>query len=105
MTNRLGVLLLFGLLAATVFVFAAEKSRVGQTVADFTLKDPRDDQEVRLADLKDKKAIVVVFLGTECPVNNAFLPVLAALHKQFAGEGVQFLGINANQQDTPARVA
>jgi peroxiredoxin len=106
MTNRFGALLLFGgLLAATAFAFVGEKSRVGQTVADFTLKDPRDDQEVRLSGLKDKKAIVVVFLGTECPVNNAFLPVLTGLHKEFADKGVVFLGINANQQDTPARVA
>jgi peroxiredoxin/mono/diheme cytochrome c family protein len=74
-------------------------------IAAFSLKDPRDQKAVALADLKDKKAIVVVFLGTECPVNNAFLPVLAQLHKEYAPKGVQFLGINSNVQDTVKHVA
>ena len=73
--------------------------------APFTLKDPRDDKVVSLADLKDRKAIVVVFLGTECPVSNAFLPVLAAMHKDYSTRGVAILGVNSNRQDTPERVA
>jgi mono/diheme cytochrome c family protein len=47
----------------------------------------------------------VLFLGTECPINNAFLPVLAGLHKEYSPRGVRFLGVNSNRQDTPARVA
>src|SRR5207247_10195120 len=54
---------------------------------------------------KDKKAVAVVFLGTECPVNNAYLPRLAELHKTYAPRGVQLVAINANQQDSAARVA
>ncbi len=75
------------------------------SVAPFTLKDPRDQSEVRLSDLKDKKAIVVVFLGTECPISNQFLPELAHLHKEYSERGVQLLGINSNRQDTPDLVA
>jgi peroxiredoxin len=78
---------------------------IGQKVGAFRLEDPRDKKVWALADLKDKKAIVVVFLGTECPINNDFLPVLVRLHKEYTGRGVQFLGINSNRQDTPARVA
>ncbi len=72
---------------------------------DFRLADPRDDREVNFSDLKTKKAIVLVFLGTECPVSNSFVPVLVGLHKEYAGKGVVFVGVNANVQDTPARVA
>jgi mono/diheme cytochrome c family protein/thiol-disulfide isomerase/thioredoxin len=72
---------------------------------DFRLEDPRDEREISFADLKDKKAIVLVFMGTECPIGNSFLPVLAGLHKDCAGKGVAFLGVNSNLQDTPARVA
>src|SRR5262249_49519895 len=72
---------------------------------DFRLKDPRDDREVHFADLKDRKAVVLVFLGTECPLSNAFVPVLAGLSREYVDKGVAFLGINANSQDTPARVA
>jgi peroxiredoxin len=74
-------------------------------VAAFSLKDPRDQKTVALADLNDKKAIVVVFVGTECPVNNNFMPVLAKLHEDYASKGVAFVGVNANQQDTSERVA
>src|SRR5712692_7804644 len=74
-------------------------------VAPFTLTDPRDSKAVSLAALNDKKATVVVFLGTECPVSNAFLPVLADMHRDYAGKGVAFLGVNSNCQDTPERVA
>jgi thiol-disulfide isomerase/thioredoxin len=74
-------------------------------IRGFRLHDPRDNKVVDFADLKSSKAVVVLFLGTECPVNNAFLPVLAGLHKEFGERGVSFIAINANRQDTPARVA
>ena len=76
-----------------------------RTIDTFALKDPRDQKTVRLASLKDRKAIVVVFLGTQCPLSNAFLPELCRLHGEFASFGVAFLGINANEQDTLAAVA
>ncbi len=74
-------------------------------VENFTLPEPLTGKNVSLADFKDKKAFVLVFMGTECPINNSYMPRLAAFHKEFAGQGVQFLGINANLQDTPDRVA
>src|SRR5262249_15547722 len=77
---------------------------VGKTVGDFSLKDT-EGKRVGLSAFKDRKAVVVVFLGTQCPVNNAFLPRLAELHKEFAPKGVQFLAVNANQQDLPRQIA
>src|SRR5262249_6596774 len=71
----------------------------------FRLADPRAGKEVDFASFKEKKAIAVVFLGTECPVNNDFLPVLAGLHRESAGKQVAFRGVNSNRQDTPGRVA
>jgi peroxiredoxin/mono/diheme cytochrome c family protein len=55
--------------------------------------------------LKESKIIVVVFIGTECPINNAYMPRLAELHKSYAAKGVQFLAINSNRQDTVERIA
>jgi peroxiredoxin len=76
----------------------------GATVANFTLKDvhrrPRS-----LDGFKDRKAFVVVFLGTECPLANLYVPTLIALDKQYAPRGVQFLGINSNVQDSFLRVS
>lgn len=44
-----------------------------------------------------KKAIVLVFLGTECPVARLYVPTLAEQHEQFRREGVQFLGIYSDR--------
>src|SRR5262249_10051506 len=78
---------------------------VGKKVGGFTLTGPRAPRRVALADLKDHKAVLGVFLGTECPINNAFLTTLMELHKEYGSKGVAFLGINSNVQDTPERVA
>jgi peroxiredoxin len=80
-------------------------ANLGAKVTDFTLTEPRDQKPVALADYKDRKAVVVVFVGTECPINTAYLPRLSALQQQYGPRGVQFLAINSNEQDTPERVA
>jgi peroxiredoxin len=80
-------------------------TNLGKKIADFSLTDPRHQKRVALTDFKAKQAIAVLFLGTECPINNAYLPHLAALHKEYATRGVQFLAINANRQDSAERVA
>ncbi|HZW29934.1 MAG TPA: redoxin domain-containing protein [Isosphaeraceae bacterium] len=72
---------------------------VGVVVPDFSLKDihrrPRS-----LAGYPDKKAVVVAFVDTECPLANLFVPSLIELHKEYAGKGVQFLAINSSNQDS-----
>jgi peroxiredoxin len=78
---------------------------LGAKVANFALPDPRDQKTVALADFKGRKAVIVVFAGTECPINTAYLPRLIELQQENAPRGVQVLAINSNQQDTPERVA
>ncbi|MFL5242312.1 MAG: redoxin domain-containing protein [Gemmataceae bacterium] len=77
--------------------------QAAKKIESFTLKDA-SGKNVSLADFKDKKAVVVVFLGTECPINNAYAPRLAELSKTYADKGVPFLAINSNSQDTPERI-
>src|SRR5262245_15528990 len=102
---RSGLLILPCLLAFLALpARAADKDRVGYKVDDFTLEDTAGKTH-KMKDYRDRKAIVVVFLGTQCPINNAFLPRLAELHRTYAGKGVQFLAINSNRNDTPQRVA
>ncbi len=79
-------------------------SNVDKKVADFSLRDTKG-QPVSLASFKDKQAFVVVFIGTECPINNAYMSRLTELHKSYAPRGVQFLAINSNHQDKAERVA
>jgi peroxiredoxin len=110
MSWRLGalvcVLALLALIARGSLQSAdTDPGKTSEKVASFSLKDPRDQKIVTLGQLKDRKAIAVVFLGTECPISNAFLPCLASLAEQYTPRGVQFVGINANSQDTPEHIA
>jgi peroxiredoxin len=110
MSKRLAVLLApfccLALLFSPLTLAKADtaSSGIGKQVAGFTLKDTQG-HNISLKDFKDKKAVVVVFIGTECPISNAFLPSLAQLHKEYGPKGVQFLAINSNRHDTPEQVA
>jgi peroxiredoxin len=68
-------------------------------VADFRLPDIHRRRR-SLDDFNDKMALVVVFVDTECPIANLYVPTLIELHKQYADKGVQFLAINSSQQDS-----
>jgi thiol-disulfide isomerase/thioredoxin len=79
---------------------------LGTRIVDFSLPQAADGRPWSLVkDGRDAKAVVVLFLGTECPISNAYVPKLAALHKQYHAKGVVFLGINSNQQDDATTVA
>ena len=96
------------LLAATLGQPAAEKPVAapapGAVVPKLSLPDIH--RRPRALDrFKDAKALVVVFVGTECPVANLYVPTLVELHKDYAAKGVQFLAINSNSQDAFTLVA
>jgi peroxiredoxin len=91
------------LLAGSFRADSKAPGQPGKTVKPFTLKDSAG-KAWSLADAQGKKAVVVVFLGTECPINNQYLPRLAELHKSYS-DRVAFVGINSNVHDTPARIA
>ena len=56
-------------------------------------------------DLKEKKATVIIFIGTACPVANLYLPELSELQTELGSKGLQVLGINANHGDTKDAIA
>lgn len=49
-----------------------------------------------IADIKDMKAIVVVFLSFDCPVSNSYPVILAEMHKQYADKGVAFVAVSTS---------
>ncbi|MBX9791682.1 MAG: redoxin domain-containing protein [Pirellulales bacterium] len=89
---------------ATKDSVASSPASLGQQVADFTLADYRG-KEVSLADYKDSKAVVLAFLGVECPLARAYAPRLTELAKEFADKNVAFLVIDANRQDSLSELA
>jgi thiol-disulfide isomerase/thioredoxin len=53
-----------------------------------------------LDDFGSKKALVLVFTNTSCPVAKRYLPVLEALAKDYATKDVQFVAVNAAEEDS-----
>jgi peroxiredoxin len=78
---------------------ANEATPVGRKIDGFSLRDFRG-KPLALSELDDKKLIVVAFLGTECPLAKLYGPRLAKLQEEFAPQGVAFVGISSNQQDS-----
>jgi len=79
---------------------------LGTRIGDFTLPRPGDGSPWCLAqETRNAKAVVVLFLGTACPVSNTYVPTLAALHEKYRPRGVVFVAVNSNQQDDAAAVA
>ncbi len=76
---------------------------IGRTIAGFSLK-ATGGQEHSLDGLAKSKLLVVAFLGHECPLVRAYVPRLNQLQEQYAGQGVEWLAINSNQQDSLAEL-
>lgn len=82
----------------------ADTKPATKTVKAFRLDDSTG-KAWAFADAKDKKAVVVFFLGTECTVNNQYSLALTNLANEYSDKGVAFVGINSNAHDTPTRIA
>src|SRR5437763_9333697 len=108
MRHRLFRALLTTLAAVVAMPVFAQPPRsvspIGRKIDDFTLADT-SGKRWSLSDCKDAKAIVVVFVGTECPINNAYMPRLAELHADYTEQGVRFVAVNANRHDGAKRIA
>ncbi|MBI2922658.1 MAG: redoxin family protein [Planctomycetes bacterium] len=51
------------------------------------------------AEFADRKAVVLVFTGTQCPACNRYAPELQQLAKDYGARGVAFFGVNPNRNE------
>ncbi|HEX5105075.1 MAG TPA: redoxin domain-containing protein, partial [Pirellulaceae bacterium] len=79
-------------------------SPVGRKIQNFELHDHLGTPHA-LKDWADKRAVVVVFLGTECPLAKQYGGRLAELAERYQSKEVQIIGINSNQQDSLAEIS
>ena len=100
----LAVMLVAGANGISTSLASEAKALPGTPIADFTLNDHAGAKR-SLAEWSDKPVVVVVFLGTECPLAKLYGQKLAELDKEYADRGVQIIGINSNQQDTLQELA
>jgi peroxiredoxin len=77
---------------------------IGDKLDPFTLKDAAG-KDVSLASYKDKKALVLIFVATRCPVSNAYNKRMEAIAQAYTAKGVGVVGINANKEETPTEIA
>ena len=81
-----------------------KQSVLGRRIPDFVLPDATG-KPIALSDFNNSTTLVVVFLGTQCPIGNAYVPVLGDLQKTYAQQGVQVIAINSNLADDAQSVA
>ncbi len=70
-----------------------------EKIENFTLQDV-DGARHALADYANCKAVVLMFISTQCPVSNGYNARMAALHSDYKDRGVVFLGINSNKAES-----
>jgi peroxiredoxin len=69
-----------------------------------SLRDLRGNRR-SLHDFKGHQAVVLAFLGTECPIANLYTPRLLELEKTYRAKQVQFLAVYANEHEDLDKVA
>jgi peroxiredoxin len=83
----------------------AKVAKIGDNIANSnSLRDLRGGKR-DLHGFKDKSAVVLVFLGADCPVSNLYVPTLNELEKKYRDKKVQFLGIYPNDPEDLDQVA
>ncbi len=103
--NRFSKLALMIYAALIIFVF--NNSIIGKIntassdalkVKNFTLED-YNGKSHSLNDYKDSKAIVLMFIATQCPVSNAYNSRMAELYKNYKDKNIAFVGLNSNKAE------
>src|SRR3954451_23291079 len=82
----------------------ADAPKVGDTAGKLKFTDTRSLPRT-LDDFGKKKAVVLVFTNTTCPVAQKYLPVLQGLEKEYRAKDVQFVSLNAAEEDTVIALA
>ena len=95
----------FFTIAALYFisVAACANSSSPEKIQDFRLRDS-NGKEHSLSDYKAAKAIVVMFIATECPVSNDYNSRMEKLYNDYKEKGIAFLGINSNKAESVERI-
>jgi peroxiredoxin len=66
---------------------------------NFSLKD-FNGKVHSLSDYKKSKAIVLMFIATQCPVSNAYNSRMVKLYNEYSKKDIAVIGINSNKQES-----
>jgi peroxiredoxin len=95
--NIYRVLISFSILFVFSFtaIFAGDSPKVFE---NFSLKD-YNGKEHALSDFSESKAIVIMFIATQCPVSNDYNERMAKIYADYKDKNIAFVGINSNKQE------
>jgi peroxiredoxin len=77
---------------------------IGRPITELNLQDFRG-KHWSLVDFKDRRVVVVAFLGVECPLAKLYAGRLQQLANDYRDRGVAVIGVNANRQDSITELA
>jgi peroxiredoxin len=99
-------ILIIALFCAATSTLAAAALEIGTAAPDFQL-NTLDGKAFSLSSAaKAHKAVVVMFISTQCPYSNAYNDQMRDLARAYSGRGVLFVGINSNKtEDTTDAIA
>ena len=100
------MLLVVGFLLAGNPLRASEKalSLGGQVQPTNSLRDVHGNRR-SVQSFKDNKAIVLAFLGAECPISNLYVPRLIELESKYRSKNVSFFAVYVNENEDLDKVA
>jgi peroxiredoxin len=83
---------------------AVSTAQVGKKIINLKFKNG-SGPATALYDLKNKSAVVLVFLSFECPVSNSYTELLQQTAEEFGKSGVAFVGLTVNPDEDAAAIA
>jgi len=99
-------ILILALLCAASSTVAAGALEIGAAAPDFQLNTLDGKAFALSSAAKAHKAVVVMFISTQCPYSNAYNDQMRDLASAYSGRGVLFVGINSNKtEDTTDAIA
>lgn len=78
--------------------------RPSEPIEEFSLRDYRGKVHA-LSDFAEAPVLVVAFIGCECPLAALYTPRLETLAEAYADQGVAFVAVDSNQQDSITELA
>lgn len=78
--------------------------KLNKKIDNITLHDAAGKPR-SLYDLKNKKAIVIVFLSFDCPVSTSYSSILSELAKTYRDKQVAFVAVNSSDDGDAAHIA
>jgi peroxiredoxin len=95
-------ILVLALLFAAASALTAEAPTIGAAAPDFHLTTLDGKSFSLSSTAKAHKAVVLMFISTQCPYSNAYNDQMKELANAYASKGVLFAGINSNKTEDAA---